>query len=113
MVCFCRPAQLLTGLCDALGACLEPQPLPDRTMLCLLLSAVTAGHSAQDMTQSCGDRSQVMLMPELTGPVFQEVSSKSPLLMALLFWRACKQLWYSKASSQSIIFCAGPCRPLT
>ncbi len=55
----CRPAQLLTGLCDALGACLEPQPLPERAMLGLLLSAVTAGHSAQDMTQSCGDGPQV------------------------------------------------------
>lgn len=56
---WCRPTQVLTGLCNALGACLEPQPLPDHAMLCLLLSAVTAGHSAQDMMQVPGERSQV------------------------------------------------------
>ena len=62
---WCRPHQLLTGLCDALGACLAPQPLPDQAMLCLLLSAVTAGNGAHDVKQSSGDRSQVRRMLEL------------------------------------------------
>lgn len=51
-----RPKQLLRGLCDALGASLDPQLLPHRAMLCMLLSAVTAGQSG---CSAGGDRSQV------------------------------------------------------
>lgn len=56
-----KPQQLLTGLCDAMGACLEPQLLPERAMLCMLLSAVTAGQGAHSVAGAAGDRSQVRL----------------------------------------------------
>lgn len=54
-----KPQELLTRLCDAMAACLRPQMLPKRIMLCMLLSAVTAAHSPHSKAGAAAERSQV------------------------------------------------------
>ena len=56
-----KPQQLLTRLCDAMAACLQPHMLPQRILLCMLLSAVTAGHSLYSKACAAAERSQVQL----------------------------------------------------
>ena len=57
-----QPQQLLTRLCDAMAACLQPQMLPQRIMLCMLLSAVTTGHNLHSKARAAAERSQVQLL---------------------------------------------------
>ena len=54
-----KPQQLLTHLCDAMAAGLRPQMLPQRIMLCMLLSAVTAGYSLHSKASAVAEWSQV------------------------------------------------------
>lgn len=52
------PKAVLSNLCEALAAWLQPQPVHGDMLLGLLLSAVTAGQSL--IHTSHGDRSQVI-----------------------------------------------------
>ncbi len=53
-----EPSHLLTNLCEGFTAWLQPQPVHTELILALLLSAVTAGTSANQTSSS--NRIQVM-----------------------------------------------------
>ena len=56
-----EPKAVLSNLCEALAAWLQPQSVQAHLLSALLLSAVTAGQSPNHTSD--GDRSQVMFLP--------------------------------------------------
>lgn len=65
---------------------MEPQLLPDRAMLCLLVSAVTAGNGAHDVEQSSGDRSQVRRMLKLAVNMLWTTHTEAQAMRASLLF---------------------------